>query len=241
MKINDFGRALARAKAKILGKAEPEAELPKEEVVTPPTPPEEIKEAPLEEIKEAVTPPTPPEERVPLVKRFGKKLALKEKWSSFAMGFGALGIEGLRKRPFLTFLPPSLLIAGFLGWFFYDPSIVPFLCSLVTIIGTVLLVIATVGFLNFWNAKKLAFSVFEGLIIGCLTWFFFAPSLPPLVFFISFLMVVVLLGALGTVAMPIVVRDLTKTTRVVTISLAVIFFITAGLLGFVFILAQPVL
>ena len=98
-----------------------------------------------------------------------------------------------------------------------------------------------VGFLGVWNKKKIIFPALFVVMIALFAWYWYLPTLLSLVLFLVVLITTVLLGLTGLITMPMVARDLSRTVRVVTGTLAVIIPVIVILLAFTFWMMWPVL
>jgi hypothetical protein len=97
------------------------------------------------------------------------------------------------------------------------------------------------GFVNFWNRKKIVFPALFVAVIALGLWYWYLPSLLSLVLFLLVLITTILLGLTGLITMPIVKKDLSKTVRVVTATLATLIPVIVILLCFMFWMLWPVL
>ena len=96
-------------------------------------------------------------------------------------------------------------------------------------------------FLNLWNARKKVFSLLFVLILVFFGWYWFAPSLLSLTLTLITVILTLILGLVGIVVIPKVRRDVTKTVRLVTGTLAVVVPVVVILLSFLAWLVYPLL
>ena len=96
-------------------------------------------------------------------------------------------------------------------------------------------------FLNLWNARKKVFPLLFALVLAFFGWYWLAPSLLSLVLFLIIAILTLILGLVGIVVIPKVRRDVTKTVKLVTGTLAVVVPVVVILLCFLAWLVYPVL